>query len=270
MAENHIQISIVMPCYQQASFLEEAVRSVLEQQGVAVELIVMDPGSTDGSRELLLKLKEEFGSHLVLCFEPDSGQSDAINKGMSRARGRVLAWLNSDDRLHPGALEAVVPLLDLDEPAWLYGRCGIIDEDGIPTSTFIVWYKTWRGKRFSLPKLLVENFIPQMATFWNRSLWRAVGGVDTERHLDMDYDLFLKFARLTEPTVLATHLADFRIHHSAKSSLRTFESLNAALVTARQHALTLGVRGRLIVCLHRLFDVRTRIFYALLKQVGKK
>lgn len=270
MEEKRVQISIVMPCYQQVAFVEEAVRSVLEQQGVEVELIVMDPGSTDGSRELLHRLKEEFGQRLVLCFEPDKGQSDAINKGMARARGRVLAWLNSDDRLHPGALAAVAPYLDGDEPAWLYGRCGIITEDGSPTSKLIVCYKNWRGKRFSLYKLLTEDFIPQMATFWNRSLWDRVGGVDTERHLDMDYDLFLKFAKVTMPTVLLAYLADFRIHQNAKSSVRTFEALDAAFATARQHACNLGVRGTVAIGVHRLFKIRTRLVYTLLKLISKK
>src|SRR5690242_11880308 len=79
------RISIVMPCYLQAPYLEEAVRSVLDQRDVEVELIVMDPGSTDGSRELLQTLKKEYGDCLVLHFAPDDGQSDAINRGMTLA-----------------------------------------------------------------------------------------------------------------------------------------------------------------------------------------
>lgn len=263
-------VSIVMPSYQQSVFLEEAVRSVLDQRGVAVELIVMDPGSTDGSRELLLKLQTEYGERLRLVFEPDAGQSDAINKGMALARGRVLSWLNSDDRLHPGALAAVIPHLDKDEPAWLYGRCGIITEDGRPTSPLIVSYKNWRGKRFSLYKLLTEDFIPQMSTFWNRAAWDAVDGVDNQRHLDMDYDLFLKFARLTMPTILPSYLADFRVHDEAKSSVRTFEALDAAFATACQHANGLGFRGRVSIAVHRVFKMRTRLAYFLLKRIGKK
>ena len=96
---NKALVSIVMPSYQQFRYLEEAVRSVLDQRDGAVELLVMDPGSTDGSRDLLLKLHDEYGDRLRLFFEPDEGQSDAVNKGLARARGNVLGWLNSDDRL---------------------------------------------------------------------------------------------------------------------------------------------------------------------------
>src|SRR5512139_2923338 len=97
----HPQVSIVMPCYQQVAYLEEAVRSVLDQEGVAVELLVMDPGSTDGSRELLLRLKNEYGESLQLHFAPDDGQSDAIKRGMALARGTVLGLAQFRRSLSP-------------------------------------------------------------------------------------------------------------------------------------------------------------------------
>ena len=258
--------SIVMPCYQQAAFLKEAVRSVLDQQGVDVELLVMDPGSTDGSRELLLALKETYGERLILHFAPDSGQSDAVNRGMALARGHILGWLNSDDRLRPGAIVRVADLLKKDtEPRWLYGRAGIIDEHGWPHASFIVRYKNWRGCRFSLLKLLTENFIAQMAVFWNRHMWDRAGGLNLSLALDMDYDLWLRFARVIEPVVLPVELADFRVHSTAKGSLQTSEQLDAALSTARRHAVGLGIKGKAALFVHRLLSWRTRVIYHWLK-----
>lgn len=254
-----------MPCYQQAPYLEEAVRSVLDQEGVAVELLVMDPGSTDGSRELLQGLKTEYGERLQLHFAPDKGQSDAINRGMALARGRVLAWLNSDDRYHPGALRVVMSYLDSDEPRWLYGRCGIIDGARRPIFRPIVCYKNWRGRRFSIYKLLTEPFIPQMASFWNRAIWDKAGGVDVDRHMDMDYDLHLHFARIARPKVSSFYLADSRVHAEAKSSTRTFEGIDAVLMTARQHAAGLGWRGQVAVLIHRLYGLRTKLIYRVIK-----
>jgi glycosyltransferase involved in cell wall biosynthesis len=259
------QISIVMPCFQQAPFLDEAVHSVLDQEGVDVELLVMDPGSTDGSRELLLELKETYGERLQLHFAPDDGQADAINRGMALARGNILGWLNSDDRLRPGALREVVSHLDRAEPCWIYGRCGIMNEIGNQISRPIVWYKNIRGRRFSFYKLLTEDFIPQMATFWNRPLWESVGGLDVNRHLDMDYDLFLRFARVVKPDVLTTYLADFRVHSGAKSSLRVAEHMEAAYSTVKEHAAGLGLRGQWCLLLHRIYAARTRLIYRLIK-----
>jgi len=258
-------ISIVMPCYQQAAFVEEAVRSVLDQREVEVELLVMDPGSADGSRELLRKLGKEYGERLGLHFEPDLGQADAVNRGMVLAKGYVLGWLNSDDRLRPGALRRVVSQLSRDKAAWLYGQAGIIDATGRTVSALIGRYKACRGRRFTRVKLLSENFIPQMAVFWNRPMWEAAGGLDIHKHLDMDYDLWLRFATVADPVVLTDELADFRVHGAAKGSVQTDEQLDAALATARHHAAGLGIGGRTAIVLHRLLSWRTRMLYRWLK-----
>jgi len=258
-------VSIVMPSFQQAEFLEEAVRSVLDQQSASVELLVMDPGSTDGSRDLLLTLQKEYGDSLVLSFEPDNGQSDALNRGFKLARGQIMGWLNSDDRMRPGTLARIVGWLDSTQPRWLYGRAGMIDANGAPHSSFISKYKGWRGKNFSCLKLLTENFIPQMAVFWNRAMWEGVGGLDVDRHLDMDYDLWLRFAKVSEPLVFKEILADFRVHPEAKGSRQTVSQLNAALATAQKHAAGLGWQGRTALLVHRLLSWRTRILYRWLK-----
>ena len=254
-----------MPSFNQCRFLEEAVRSVLDQQGADLELLVMDPGSTDGSRELLLRLQAEYGSRLRLFFEPDSGQSDAINRGMAEAKGGVLGWLNSDDRLRPGAMALVAGLLDGIHPAWLYGRSGMIGADGKDITGLIVKYKNWRGASFSRLKLLTENFIPQMAVFWNRRMWEAAGGLDETKDLDMDYDLWLRFAAIADPVIVHQELSDFRVHGEAKGSRRSGEQLDAAFRTAASHAKGLGLKGQTALLLHWLLGIRTRLLYLILK-----
>ena len=264
-AGKHGMVSIVMPSYQQVAFLEEAVRSVLDQEGVDVELIVMDPGSDDGSRELLRKLQEEYGERLVLCFEKDQGQSDAVNRGMALARGRVLGWLNSDDRLRPGALARVVPLLDREEPTWLCGMAGMIDARSTHSMSLLAWYKNWQTRRFSRFKLLLENFVPQQATFWNRSMWNQTGMLDIHRHLDMDYDLWLRFAKVAPPLILTEELADMRVHVAAKGSKQAREQLAEAKATAQLYAEEFGLAGKLAMLLRPLFSLRTQVYYLLAK-----
>lgn len=259
------RISIVMPSFNQIAFLEEAVRSVLDQQGVSVELLVMDPGSTDGSRGLLEQLRGHYGEKLKLSFEPDNGQSDAVNRGMAIAGGDILGWLNSDDRLRPDTLEKVTGLLHGQPAAWLYGRAGVIDEAGRPSSGLVVKYKNYRGRGFSRLKLLTENFIPQMSVFWNKSMWDRAGGLDLSKHLDMDYDLWLRFAGVADPIVLGDELADFRVHESAKGSLLTGEQLDAAFRTASEHAVGMGVQGQLALIVHKVLSFRTRLAYIFMK-----
>lgn len=258
-------ISIIMPSFQQAPYLEEAVRSVLDQELPGIELIVMDPGSTDGSRELLHRLKKEYGKQLAIYLEEDQGQSDAVNRGFSRAHGRILGWLNSDDRLRPESLVKVAAWLDSPQPRWVYGRAGMIDAAGNPYSNFIVRYKNWRGRRFSRQKLLTENFIPQMSVFWNRAMWERAGGLDNDRHLDMDYDLWLRFSKICDPLVIKDVLADFRVHGDAKGSRQAGAQLDAAYSTASKHARGQGWRGQIALGIHRLLSLRTRVLYFWMK-----
>ena len=116
---------------------------------------------------------------------------------------------------------------------WLYGRAGTIDHTGQARYSMITAYKNWRGARFSRSKLLTENFICQMATFFTRDLWVRAGGLDIHLHLDMDYDLWLRFARDSTPTVIDDVLADFRIHAGAKGTLQTGAQLDARLPNGR-------------------------------------
>ena len=122
-----------------------------------------------------------------------------------------------------------------------------------------------RSRRFSALKLLTEDFIPQMAVFWNRALWDGAGGLDPERHLDMDYDLWLRFAQVAGPLVLCEDLADFRVHAGAKGSRQTGAQLAAAFATARHYSRSYGWRGRVALLIHALFGWRTRVAYRWLK-----
>jgi len=94
-----MKFSIVTISYNQAQFLEKAILSVLNQEGVGLEYIVVDPGSTDGSREIIERYRDRFG-HVV--FEKDHGPADGLNKGFQYATGDVYGYLNSDDVLLPG------------------------------------------------------------------------------------------------------------------------------------------------------------------------
>ena len=129
----------------------------------------------------------------------------------------------------------------------------------------ITAYKNVRARRFSRFKLLQENFISQMSVFWTRALWDLAGGLNLSKHLDMDYDLWLRFSAIAEPRVLTDYLSDFRIHASAKGSVAASEQLKAAFETAAEHARSLGVRGQCALLAHRLLSTRTQLAYRFLK-----
>lgn len=206
------RVSIVTPSYNQAAYLEEAIRSVLLQGYPNLEYIVMDGGSTDGSAEIIERY-EPWLSYLRIG--PDGGQADALARGFEQASGEILAWLNSDDRYRPGALVRAARFF-AERPKVVFGNGDVcyMDADG---------HQLERIYAVRASYLLTANMgrhgWPQQGCFWRRWAYEEVGGIDDQFRFCMDRDLFLRLARMG-PTrrIPGPSLADFRIHDEAKSA----------------------------------------------------
>jgi glycosyltransferase involved in cell wall biosynthesis len=203
-------ISIITPSFNQAPFLEATMRSVLEQDYEAIEYIVVDGGSTDGSPSII----EKYAGRLAWWVsEPDLGQTDAINKGFAQARGEILAWLNSDDTYEPGALgEAAAFLAGNPKVGMVYADANFIDAQGRAIGRF--------DARQTDYDMLLRGavYIPQQASFFRTDLWHQVGPLDPSFYFAMDYDLWVRLARLARIRYLPGRVwANFRLHGAAKS-----------------------------------------------------
>jgi glycosyltransferase involved in cell wall biosynthesis len=227
-------VSIVTPSLNQCAFVERTLESVLSQRGdFDLEYLVQDGGSTDGTLAIL----ERHRGRISLVVEPDLGQADAINRGFRRARGEILGWLNSDDLLRPGAVQAAVEAFRADPAAlWLHGRCDIVDEADRPIRRPVAAYKDFRARRHRLDRLLVENYVSQMTVFWRRSLQDRVGLLDTSLRYTFDYDLWLRFAAVVPPLYLPRTLAAFRWHTASKSGSAFERQFAEDLEVFRRHA----------------------------------
>lgn len=202
-------VSIITPSFNQAAFLEETIQSVLSQDYPRLEYLIVDGGSTDGSLEILQRYADRLAWWVS---EPDRGQTDAINKGFARARGEVLAWLNSDDTYLPHAVSHAIAALERNPDAGLvYGDANLIDEESQIIGKFPARQTDYRRLRQGYVH------IPQQAAFFRGDLWRTVGPLDPSFFFAMDYDLWVRLARLSRLLHIPETWANFRLHGSGKS-----------------------------------------------------
>lgn len=201
-------ISVVIPSFNQARYLERTLKSVIDQEYPRLELMVFDAGSTDGSREIIERYAGNFS---YWQSQPDGGQTAAINQGWKRSLGEVVAWLNSDDAYLPGTLAFVGTWFrDHPETGLLYGRCQVVDGDGRERGIV--------GSEYRRSTMLLSHQpIPQPATFVRRGVLEAVGYLEETLDYVMDYEYFLRVAATHRPQFVPRTLALATTHPAAKT-----------------------------------------------------
>jgi glycosyltransferase involved in cell wall biosynthesis len=206
------RLTVITPSLNQARYLERALRSVLDQDYPDLEYIVMDGGSTDGSVEILRR----YGDRLAYWVsEPDSGQSWAINRGIERSTGEVIAYINSDDYYLPGAFEAALPFFEDPTVRWVAGTTEYRGADG---TLEILWKALpppgLRGRWVRGPW-----YIPQASSFWRRDVFDEFGLLrdDLDFVFDTEFGLRLALGDVW-PLTFDRPLAVRYLHSEAKSA----------------------------------------------------
>ena len=208
MSESTPLVTVVTPSFNQAEFLEQTIQSVLTQDYPNIEYMVVDGGSTDGSVEIIQKYADRLDWWVS---ERDSGQAEAINKGLSRATGKYVAWLNSDDIYLPGTIRKAVAALEAEPDAGLvYAQLLSINTRGEHVNTI-------RYRRYALEDLLAFRIIGQPTVFMRREILEKVGLLSTEYNYLLDHHLWLRFAAESTLIYKKEPWAGARYHLSAKN-----------------------------------------------------
>jgi glycosyltransferase involved in cell wall biosynthesis len=234
------KLSIVTPSLNQAAFLERTIRSVLDQEYENLEYLVVDGGSTDGSVEII----ERYADRLAWWVsEPDEGQTDALNKGLARATGEIVAYINSDDYYLPHAFEEAVTALTPGDALWGVGAARFVDAQDRLTEVW--WPKDPPAARHWW--ILYPWGVPQAATFWRREVFRRHGLFRRDMHYIFDTEFGLRLAFSGElPVLIDRELAVRVVHEDAKSwDRRPFDREEKQLVRLYAPRLNAPERRRL-------------------------
>ena len=218
---NFPKISIVTPSFNQGQFIENTILSVLEQNYPDLEYIIIDGGSTDNSVEIIRKY-EKYLSYWV--SEKDHGQYHAINKGLEKSQGEIMAWLNSDDMYCKWAFEVVADIFSQNPGIeWLTSLFPLVWGSGVNATACYErpGYNSrafYEGRYTDIVHDKSLSYIQQESTFWKRSLWvRSGGRLSEDYSLAGDFDLWARFFEFSLLYGVQVPLGGFRVHDAQRS-----------------------------------------------------
>lgn len=212
-------ISIVIPSFNKAAYIARTLDSIFDQRYPALEVIIQDGGSNDGTVDIIKKYARRYPKVIKWVSAPDGGQLNAINTGLNKASGQILTFINADDIYTPDSLTAVGQAFFLHPQIyWLAGEGDVINENGIVIHTFTNWYKRLLLHKNRRWILLVTNYLMQPSVFISRTAYMKYGPFTGTKTSVMEYALWLKLAQTSMPLVLPQALTAFRLHTDSLTS----------------------------------------------------
>ena len=220
-------VTIVTPSFNQGRFIGATIESVLAQNYPRIEYIVMDGGSTDETAEVVAR----YGDRLTWISERDRGQAHAINKGFHLARGEIVAWINSDDVLFPGAVAtAVAALRDHPDAGAVYGDGQTMDEEGVMKGRFHA------TEPFDLWKLIhLWDYVLQQSVYFRKEVLDEVGYLDEDLTWTLDWDLLIRIGRRYGLAFVPDEMGALREYDDAKSFSGGHRRFREIVETARRY-----------------------------------
>jgi glycosyltransferase involved in cell wall biosynthesis len=220
-------ISIITPSFNQGAYIEQTIQSVIHQDHGHIEHIVIDGGSTDETIDVLKRYPA-----VVWVSEKDRGQADALNKGLAMAKGDIVGWINSDDYYRHNIFGSIVAHFQRSSAPWLVGNQADLFEDD-SEGVFR------QSPTITLEALMSDpDIVRQQASFFRREALVAAGGWNVDRFMAMDYDLWVRLAKISPPCMVNEDWAYFRNHAAQKSGYANIlrQSAEIAEIMRREQA----------------------------------
>lgn len=251
-----------MPCFNTGDYIERSIQSVMSQDYPYFDLYIKDGGSKDKTLQIIKRYAKKYPKKISWISKKDSGQTDAINYGIKKTSGEILAYLNADDVYKPGALKVIAKSFSKN-PAikWVIGKADIIDDNNQTIRGLITLYKNIWLNNYSYSTLLILNYISQMAVFWKRDVIKEIGLFDPKQYYVMDYEYWLRLGKKYPPLLLNEYIASFRIVSNSKSSTGFLKQFEDELRVAQKHS-----SNKLLLNLHRLHIKMITSIYRLMRK----
>lgn len=248
---NNPLISIVIPSFNKAKYIGKTLDSIVSQDYPNFEVIIMDGGSTDGTLKIIEKYANKYPGLIRYESKKDKGQWDAINKGFTKAKGKILAYINADDLYMPGAFAKIERLYRLNIDAlWFAGRGNVIDNKGNRIAVWPTRYKNLLLYLNTYFLLLTTNYLMQPSVFITKTAWQRFSPFTGSKNFVMEYDLWLKIAKVKMPITTGKYLSSFRIEESTIT-----KNSSDLLLAEDEKILRKHTENPVIIFLHKLHNL---------------
>ena len=221
-----MKLSIITPTLNSNQYLEECANSILINQNYDnYEWLIIDGGSTDSTFEIL----DSYNSSKIRIIKDDSNHpSIAYNKGLQAATGEIISTLGSDDMYEKNIFKEIIKIFSMNSIDWLIGHNSIIDSKSNEVRKFITNFKTKKINNFSYQSLVLDNYVPMQSVFWKKKFMpEKIGYFNNDEFIEsMDYEAWLRMAKVSRPYILKKRLSAFRVHKNSITSKVNLKQMN--------------------------------------------
>jgi len=249
------KISIVIPSYNKGKYIEETLKSIITQSYNNFEVIIQDGGSTDNSVEIIEKYAKKYPEQIQWVSQKDGGQLDAINKGMKKATGDILAFINADDTYEKRAFEIIVKACEQNPSAlWFAGQGRVVNAMGKEIAKYVTAYKNLLLKINNYDLLLIVNYLMQPSVFITREAYDKYGPFMGTKKFVMEYDLWLKLGKVQMPIIISENLSKFRFEPN------TISAKQSRILLQEDHEVVKKYTSNFIISNLHLIHNKLRLF----------